>query len=68
MYLPFIGIGVIVLIVGAVIVYYGIKMPEDKKVDMGFGTYYDGFGISARGALVVFVGIICITMGFLYQA
>ena len=68
MYLPFIGIGLIVLIVGAAIIYYGVKMPENKKVDMGFGTYYDGFGVSARGALLAFVGIIGIVMGFLYQA
>jgi hypothetical protein len=67
-YFPAIGVGGIVFFIGAVLLYVGIKTPEGEKVDWGLGTYYDRTGICFRATIVLFIGVMALTVGFLYQA
>jgi hypothetical protein len=67
-YLPAIGVGGFLSFIGGMLLYVGMKTPEGEKVNWGFGTYYDRTGICFRAIVVLFIGAMCLTVGFLYQA
>jgi hypothetical protein len=66
LYPPAIGVGLVALLLGAGLLYLGMKTPEDKKVYWGFGTYYDRFGICFRAIIILFIGAITFAVGFFY--
>jgi hypothetical protein len=64
-YAAALAMGSFILAVGALLLYIGIKTPEGQKVSWGLGTYYDRTGICIRAVLVLFLGSLVLTAGFL---
>lgn len=62
-----VGLAVLLIAVSVGVIYYGVKMPEGKQINMGFGTSYDSTAFVFRGALVFFGGIILLIMGLAYN-
>ncbi len=61
------AVGGFITILGAAFLYLGMKTPEDKKVNMGFGTYYDRTGICWRAIMVLIIGVIALVVGLFGQ-
>ena len=61
------AIGGFITILGAAFLYFGMNTPEDKKVNVGFGTYYDRTGICYRAIMVLIIGAVTLYFGFFGQ-
>jgi hypothetical protein len=59
------AVGGFFMFIGAVVLCFGIKTPEGKKVDLGLGTCYDRTGFCFRAIVVLFIGAMAFTVGLL---
>jgi hypothetical protein len=59
-----IGFGVLLIVVGVGLYYYGTTMERDELVGW-FGTYYDSTAFYLRGGLISIIGILLLIMGLL---
>ena len=60
------AVGGVIIILGALFLYFGKETPEDEKyiyTDMGFGPYYDRSSIEFRAILVLIIGVVVLIVG-----
>jgi hypothetical protein len=51
------------IILGAAILYFGLKTPEGKKVNIGFGRYLDRYGICYTAITLLIIGLVPLIFG-----
>jgi hypothetical protein len=55
------------IVLGAAILYFGLKTPEGKKVNIGLGTYLDRYGICYTAITLLIVGVVSLVFGVFGQ-